>query len=60
MNTLGPILWSIGPTIGVGAIFWFVMRAILRADRNEREAQARIEAELDAADLAAARRDLSA
>lgn len=48
MDVIGPILWSIGPTICVGLIFWFVMRAIIRADRTERAAQARIEAELDA------------
>ena len=34
-------LWAIVPTICVSLIFWFVMRAILRADRTEREAQAR-------------------
>jgi flagellar biosynthesis/type III secretory pathway M-ring protein FliF/YscJ len=39
------VLWSLGPTVCVGLLFWFVMRAILRADRTEREAQARIEAE---------------
>ncbi|ROZ62795.1 hypothetical protein EDL96_08410 [Kocuria soli] len=27
------------PSIGVGLIFWFVMRAIMRADRGEREAE---------------------
>ena len=29
----------------IGLIFWFVMRAIIRADRGERKAYARIEAE---------------
>jgi len=29
----------------IGLIFWFVMRAIIRADRSERKAYARIEAE---------------
>jgi flagellar biosynthesis/type III secretory pathway M-ring protein FliF/YscJ len=45
-------LWALVPTICVGLVFWFVMRAILRSDRTEREAQARIEAEEDAKLLA--------
>ncbi len=28
--------FSVTPTIIIGLIFWFVMRAILRADRTER------------------------
>jgi hypothetical protein len=52
-------LWAVVPTIAVSLLFWFVMRAILRADRTERAAQARYEAELDARAEAAsiARRD---
>lgn len=50
-------LWAIVPTICVVLLFWFVMRAILRSDRTEREAQARIEAEEDARLLAEAERD---
>ena len=38
-------IWSLAPTVLIGLIFWFVMRAILRADRTERAAYARIEAE---------------
>jgi hypothetical protein len=38
-------LWSLAPTVLIGLIFWFVMRALLRADRTERDAYARIEAE---------------
>ena len=38
-------LFSVTPTIVIGLVFWFVMRAILRADRNEREAYADIERE---------------
>ena len=38
-------LFSVTPTILVGLIFWFVMRAIIRADRTERSAYAKIEAE---------------
>lgn len=41
----GNALFSIAPTVLVGLIFWFVMRAILRADRTERKIYARIEAE---------------
>ena len=33
-------IYSVTPTIGVGLIFWFVMRAIARADRNERKTYA--------------------
>lgn len=53
-------LWALVPTICVSLIFWFVMRAILRADRTEREAQARYEAEEDARLLAQAERDTRA
>lgn len=38
-------LWSLAPTILVGLIFWFVIRAIIHADRNERKAQAKVELE---------------
>ncbi len=47
---MGADAWNIGiisiaPTILVGLIFWFVMRAIFRADRTERETYAKIEAQ---------------
>ncbi|GGD76236.1 hypothetical protein [Microbacterium murale] len=42
------VIWSLIPTIGVSAVFWFVLRAIIRADRDERKARARIEKELRA------------
>jgi len=54
-------LWSLLPTVVVGIIFWVVMRAILRSDRNERATYAKIEAEqraklgLPAADAAPSR-----
>ena len=38
-------LFSLAPTVLVGAIFWIIMRAIIRADRTERNAYARVEAE---------------
>jgi predicted permease len=41
----GGIIFALAPTVVVGLIFWFVMRMILRADRDERRAYAKIEAE---------------
>jgi cytochrome c-type biogenesis protein CcmH/NrfF len=38
-------LLSVAPTVLVGLIFWFIMRAILRADRTERKVQSKVEAE---------------
>lgn len=38
-------IYSVAPTLGVGLIFWFIVRAIIRSDRTERAAYARIEAE---------------
>lgn len=43
-------IYSVIPTICLGLIFWFIMRAIIRADRNERKAYERIEAEERAKD----------
>ncbi|WP_061961577.1 hypothetical protein [Demequina flava] len=40
------------PSIGVALIFWFAMRAVVRADRNERAALAQIDAEEAAATTA--------
>lgn len=37
--------YSVTPTILIGLVFWFVMRALLRADRGERDAYADIERE---------------
>ncbi|MBO1752971.1 hypothetical protein J4G33_14250 [Actinotalea sp. BY-33] len=47
-----PALQALGaviPSVGVGMIFWFAMRAIIRADRRERMALARLDAEEDRA-----------
>ena len=43
----GPVavLAALAPSLGVGAVFWFAMRAIVNADRREREAIARLESE---------------
>jgi hypothetical protein len=37
-------LWSLIPTVLLGVIFWYIMRAIIRADRDERAAYADLEA----------------
>lgn len=47
--TIHPVLAGIIPSIFAGLLFWFVMRAVLRADRNEREALARADAQAAAA-----------
>ena len=39
------VILALVPPIFVGGIFWIVMRAILRADRTERNAYAKIEAQ---------------
>lgn len=41
----GNAIFSVTPTIVLGLIFWFAMRAIIRADRAEREVFTSIEAE---------------
>lgn len=38
-------LWAILPTLVVSAVFFFVLRSVIRADRNERRQYARIEAQ---------------
>jgi hypothetical protein len=51
-------VFSVTPTICLGLLFWFVMRAILRMDRTERKVYAKIEAE-ERAKLAAVETDKS-
>lgn len=41
----GGIVWSVAPTIVIGLLFWFIMRSVIRSDRNERKAYAKIESE---------------
>jgi hypothetical protein len=36
----------LAPSIGVGLVFWFAMRAIFRADRKERATEAAVRQEL--------------
>ena len=34
------VVYALAPTILVGLLFWFIMRAIIRADRTERRVYA--------------------
>jgi hypothetical protein len=45
MDSLWAALGALLPTVAVGLVFWFIMRAILRSDKTERKVLARIEAE---------------
>ncbi len=53
MNPLLTALAALLPSIGVGLLFWFAIRALVNADRTERQAIAR----MDAAERAAARKN---
>ena len=44
MPSFTDALAALVPSVGVGLLFWFAMRAIVRADRRERDAIAAIEA----------------
>jgi hypothetical protein len=44
-DPLSAVLFSLAPTVLIGLVFWFVMRSIIRSDRNERSAYAKVEAE---------------
>ncbi|MDE0573691.1 hypothetical protein ON058_09720 [Demequina sp. B12] len=48
MPTWQAVAIGIIPSIGVGLVFWFAMRAVVRADRNERAALAKADAEQSA------------
>jgi hypothetical protein len=50
---LGAVLAALLPSVGLGVIFWVVIRAIMNADRTERAAMARMDAEEAAARAAA-------
>lgn len=50
MDAALPYLLAVIPTIGVGSLFYFVMKSILEGDRRERLAQAKWEKEQDALD----------
>ncbi len=53
MSTFWTSVAALVPSIGVGVLFYFAMRFIIRADRNERANLARLDAEEDARDAAA-------
>ncbi|WP_256793397.1 hypothetical protein [Terrabacter sp. Ter38] len=53
MESVMPYVLAIVPTVGVGALFYFVIKSILEGDRRERLAQARWEAEHDRREAAA-------
>jgi hypothetical protein len=44
-DPIAAVIFSLAPTVLIGLVFWFIMRAIVRADRNERAAYAKIDAE---------------
>lgn len=50
MSTAWAVFIGVAPSVGMGLLLWAGLRAVVRADRNERAAQAR----LDAAEQAAA------
>lgn len=54
MNPLFTALAALLPSIGVGLLFWFAIRALVNADRTERQAMAR----MDAAERAAEARTI--
>lgn len=39
------VIWSLLPTVVVSLLFFWILRSVVRADRNERTQYARIEAE---------------
>lgn len=43
MTSTLEVVAALVPSVGVGLLFWFVMRAIIGADRRERAAIARLE-----------------
>jgi hypothetical protein len=45
MDDFWPAVFALAPTILIGLVFWFIMRALIRSDKSERKALARIEAE---------------
>lgn len=45
MHPVLQALAALVPPAGVGLLFWFVMRGVIQADRRERAALARLDAE---------------
>ena len=52
MNPLFTALAALLPSVGVGLLFWFAIRALVNADRTERQALARMDAAERAAEVA--------
>lgn len=48
VDTFGAVIAGLLPSIGVGVLFWFAMRKIMRADRDERLATERMSHRPDA------------
>ncbi|WP_421732234.1 hypothetical protein [Cellulomonas sp.] len=57
MNPLLTALAALLPSIGVGLLFWFAIRALVNADRTERQAIARMDAAERDAELAAIKKE---
>ncbi|MGD8166006.1 hypothetical protein ACEXOS_002160 [Herbiconiux sp. P16] len=45
MDDFWPAVFALAPTILIGLVFWFIMRALIHSDKSERKALAKIEAE---------------
>lgn len=45
MDALIGVVSTVAPSIGVGLIFYFVIRSVIRADRREREYLRRLDEE---------------
>ena len=54
MDYFWSVVWAVSATILVCLAFWFIMWSILRIDRHERNAQAKLQAQ-ERAGLAARR-----
>ena len=39
------MVWALAPTLLVLTLFFFILRAVVRSDRSERKAYAKVEAE---------------
>ncbi len=52
MNPLVAALAALLPSIGVGVLFWLAIRALVNADRTERQALAKMDAEERVAEAA--------
>ncbi len=53
MNSLWAVVLALAPSVGIGFLFYKVMKALLEGDRNERLAHARWEAGIVASDKSA-------